>query len=343
MFPVGKKEMSDKRNVTTLGFLICPGFPMSCLTSAIEPLRAANEIAGQQSFAWKLISESGTRVESSALVGFDPDCALEHVTELDFLFVLSSPLTRMDNPARVYGQLRRLARHGMKMGGVSGGVFPLARSGLLTGYSCSVHWCYEAAFAGEFPDHQMTSDVINIDRDRYTVSGAAAMFDLMLHLIEERLGTTVTTEVACWFQHPLVRGQGVRQKIPTLKRSSTSDMLPPVVARAVEIFSSHIGEPLAVKDVAQIVGISARQMERSFKQATGQCPSQYYRTLRMNAARQMVLYSKDTMTQIALAVGYATSKPMMQHYRSTFGLSPQKDRQTINLFRVQNMRSIPST
>ena len=29
-----------------LGFLMFPGFPMACLTSAIEPLRAANEIVG---------------------------------------------------------------------------------------------------------------------------------------------------------------------------------------------------------------------------------------------------------------------------------------------------------
>jgi transcriptional regulator GlxA family with amidase domain len=37
----------DKKKIV-LGFLIFPGFPMSCLTSAIEPLRAANEIAGAE-------------------------------------------------------------------------------------------------------------------------------------------------------------------------------------------------------------------------------------------------------------------------------------------------------
>jgi transcriptional regulator GlxA family with amidase domain len=41
----------DKKKIV-LGFLIFPGFPMSCLTSAIEPLRAANEIAGAEVFAW---------------------------------------------------------------------------------------------------------------------------------------------------------------------------------------------------------------------------------------------------------------------------------------------------
>mgnify|MGYP000737112203 CR=1 FL=1 len=35
---------------------------MSCLTSMIEPLRAANEITGQEIFSWQLISENGARI-----------------------------------------------------------------------------------------------------------------------------------------------------------------------------------------------------------------------------------------------------------------------------------------
>lgn len=342
-FLMVSKVMRENRNTTTLGFLIFPGFPMACLTSAIEPLRAANEIAGAPAFAWRLISETGDRVDSSAAVGFDPDRGLDDPGALDFLFLLSSPLTKVVNPKHLNGRLRRLARHGVKMGGLSGGVFPLARSGLLSGHECSVHWCYEAAFAAEFPDHKMTGDVINIDRDRYTASGAAAVLDLMLHLIDARLGEEITTEVACWFQHPLVRGQGVRQKIPTFRRDSTTDMLPPSVARAVEVFASHIADPLAVSDVADIVGISTRQLERGFKAATGQSPSQYYRMLRMKAARQMVLYSRDSMAEIARSVGYANAAPMVRHYRNEFALTPQQDRKTINLFRVKDNRSIPST
>ena len=41
-----------------LGFLMFPGFPMACLTSAIEPLRAANEITGRREFVWRLLSET---------------------------------------------------------------------------------------------------------------------------------------------------------------------------------------------------------------------------------------------------------------------------------------------
>lgn len=335
--------MNGTNKSTSLGFLIYPGFPMACLTSAIEPLRAANEIAGEKAFTWQLLSETGSRVSSSADVGFDPDSSLEQADDLDFLFLLSSPQSRFTDKKASDGHLRRLARHGVQMGSISGGVFPLARSGLLSGYKCSVHWCYEAAFAAEFPDHVMTDEVINIDRGRLTVSGSAAAFDLMLHLIEERLGEEVTTEVACWFQHPLVRGAGVRQKIPTVGKQSTSDMLPPAVAQAVEIFADRIQDPVGLDDVAQIVGVSTRQLERVFKQATGQSPSHYYRALRMKAARQLVLYSRDTMSEIANAVGYVSAAPMTRHYRDAFGITPREDRKTINMFRVENNVSIPST
>ena len=174
------------------------------------------------------------------------------------------------------------------------------------------------------------------------MSGAAAVFDLMLGLIDARLGEEVTTEVACWFQHPLMRGQGVRQKVPTLRRESTSDMLPPSVAEAIRIFGDHIEDPVNVDDVAQLVGLSPRQLERNFKTATGQSPSRYYRNLRMNAARQLVLYSNDSMARIAAAVGYGATAPLVRQYRRAFGATPQQDRQKINLFRVERNRPIPS-
>ncbi|MDG2405294.1 MAG: GlxA family transcriptional regulator [Paracoccaceae bacterium] len=333
--------MYQNKEKLVLGFLIFPGFPMSCLTSAIEPLRAANEIAGTEAFAWKLISETGTRVKSSARVSFDPDLTLDEAEGLDYLILLSSPLALFENPKHANGRLRHLARHGVRMGGVSGGVFPLARSGLLASSTSSVHWCYQAVFEAEFPDIATTDNVISIDRDRYTASGAAAAFDLMLHLVEDRLGGSVTTEVACWFQHPLMRGEGVRQRTPTFQRESTADMLPSPVAEAVEIFADNITDPLDVADVADMVNVSTRQLERSFKKTTDQSPSLYYRQLRINAARQLVLYSKDSMTEIANAVGYANATPLVRYYKRAFGLSPQEDRKKINLFRVQANKPLP--
>lgn len=335
-------QMIPQQRVTTIGFLIFPGFPMSCLTSMIEPLRAANEIANCQAFKWQIVSESGDRVASSAQVVFDPDVKLSDAAEIDYLFLLSAPTSNFTVRKSSEGHLRRLARHGAAFGGISGGVFPLARSGLLDGHPVSVHWCYEAAFAQEFPDLQMRDDVIVFDHPRYTVAGAAAAFDLMLSFIEDRLGADTATEVACWFQHPVLRGRGVRQKTPTFHRNSTADMLPASVAKAVDILGRHVSDPIAIERVAEAVGVSPRQLERQFKKATGQSPSHYYRTMRMKAARQLVLFSREPIPRIAAAVGYETVSPLIRHYREEFGVSPAEDRHNINRFRVEDNRPLPS-
>lgn len=325
-----------------IGFLIFPGFPMACLTSMIEPLRAANEIAGTERFRWNLVSEDGGRVEASAKVWFEPDLPLQDCEKLDQLFLLSGPSSQFEKPTVSEGRLRKFARHGVKMGAISGGVFPLARSGLLSGYTTSVHWCYEAAFAAEFPRLKATEDVIMIDRNRLTASGAAAAFDLSLLLIEESLGPDVATEVACWFQHPLVRGQGVTQRKPNFATESTHDMLPPIVRRAVDIFADHIEDPINISDVADQVGVSVRQLERMFHKTTGNTPGGYYKSLRMHKARQLLLYSKDSLTQIAIAVGYSNAPTLCKKYTDVFGLHPKEDRKKINMFRVRDNTIVPS-
>jgi transcriptional regulator GlxA family with amidase domain len=325
-----------------IGFLIFPGFPMACLTSMIEPLRAANEIAGVDAFGWTLVSEDGGRIEASAKVWFEPDLSLGQCENLNQLFLLSGPATPFVHASASEAKLRKLARHGMTMGAVSGGVFPLARAGLLEGHIASVHWCYETAFAAEFPRLETTEDVIMIDRRCLTASGAAAAFDLSLHLIEETLGADVATEVACWFQHPLVRGQGVTQRKPTFAAESTHDMLPPIVRQSVEIFADHIEDPINIADVAREVGVSARQLERMFRKTTGDTPLGYYKSLRMHKARQLLLYSKDSMIQIATAVGYTSSSAMSKSYVDVFGIHPKEDRKKINMFRVRENVIIPS-
>ena len=67
---------------------------MACLTSAIEPLRAANEIIGHKAFSWKLVSENGGAVASSAEVVFDTNATLADVEGIDSLYILSSPDSR---------------------------------------------------------------------------------------------------------------------------------------------------------------------------------------------------------------------------------------------------------
>ncbi|WP_424830034.1 GlxA family transcriptional regulator [Ruegeria sp.] len=324
----------DGRIQISIGFLLLPGFPMACLSSVIEPLRAANEISGQEKFSWTLYSEDGTSVRSSARLSFEVDGALSDVSEVDFLVVLSEPDGTFSNPQSATGKLRYLFRHGTTLCAISGGVFPLARSGVLDGQTCSVHWLYRTAFAAEFPQIETTDDVIAINRRSCTASGAASAFDLALHVIDAALGESTMAEVACWFQHSAIRNPNIRQKTPTFGTDETADHLPDNVSRAISLFSENLEFPLTTREVARQVGVSARHLERSFRQAIGQSPGEYYRLLRLRAARQLVIYTQDSLTSIAHAVGYTSPTSMSRQYAEQFGASPRQDRQEHNRFRV---------
>jgi len=309
-----------------LGCLMFSGFPMACLTSAIEPLRAANEIMGRREFEWRLVAETLAPVRSSAEVRFQPDVTLAELSGVDHLYLISPPTAEFADPRQSPARLRWLDRTGLTLGAFSGGIFPLARAGLMEGRGCSVHWCYEAAFKAEFPDVKASEAMILREKRRITASGAGVVFDLMLRLIEERLGRQCMTQVACWFQHPFVRDEDASQKVPVARTASTADRLTPPIREAIRLFETHVEDPLRIPDVAAAVSMSGRHFERLFKRETGQSPLRYYRHLRLAKARQRVLYSNDHLREIALSVGYVTLARMAQHYQELFGVSPKDER-----------------
>jgi hypothetical protein len=96
--------MNDMKT-QSIGFLIFDGFPMACLTSMIEPLRAANEISGQDAFSWTLMAETMDKICSSAGVNFEPDMVLGQAEGPGYLFLLSPPMAGFSNPKVGYGAL----------------------------------------------------------------------------------------------------------------------------------------------------------------------------------------------------------------------------------------------
>ena len=122
------------------------------------------------------------------------------------------------------------------------------------------------------------------------------MFDLTLELIGTALGDAAMNEVACMFQHPVLRSGSARQKVPVLQSARTVDQMPPAVKQAISIFSENVETPVGIREVARRTGISPRQLERSFRTATGLSPGEYYRRQRLKTARQMVRYSWDSIS-----------------------------------------------
>ena len=115
-----------------LAFLLLPQFSMMAFSAALEPLRAANRLAGSQLYDWRLVSNDGQAVTASNGIAIAVNNSRDTLEQPDLLVacVGLEPLDASAN-ASLRGWLRHLAGHGCQVGGVSGGAFLLAEAGLL--------------------------------------------------------------------------------------------------------------------------------------------------------------------------------------------------------------------
>lgn len=141
----------DKPDAELIGFLLEPNFAMMGFAAGIEPLRQANRLSGKELYRWRLVSADGKPIQASNGIALTPDHSLADGTGFDAVYVcggLDSPTLR---DRAVFAWLNRLARHGCRIGSLSGGTYALARAGLLTGYRACIHWEYLQPFREEFP------------------------------------------------------------------------------------------------------------------------------------------------------------------------------------------------
>jgi transcriptional regulator GlxA family with amidase domain len=199
----------------------------------------------------------------------------------------------------------------------------LARAGLLDGRRCTLHWENLAAFAEQFPRITTTTDIFVIDGDRFTCSGGTAALDMMLELITARDGRALANDVSEQFIHPRIRGARDQQRMAAQSRlGAASEKL----VAAVGLMESSTEEAREVADIAARVSLSARQLERLFAKYVHKSPSRYYRELRLDRARRLLLETTKPILDIAVACGFASASHFSRCYRIVYGHRPSAER-----------------
>jgi len=104
---------------------------------------------------------------------------------------------------------------------------------------------------------------------------------------------------------------------------SGSSALPGFKLRQItEWMGEHLADEFDLEQLAGQAGLSKFHFHRLFKSATGVSPLQYHTNLRMNAARQLLRETKQSVVAVALEVGYANPSHFARLFRREAGLSP---------------------
>jgi AraC family transcriptional regulator len=94
--------------------------------------------------------------------------------------------------------------------------------------------------------------------------------------------------------------------------------------------SEHIGQNLAqeltIDRLATLVNMSAFHFARCFKQTTGMTPHQFVTRERILRARELLLSGKQSIGEIAMALGFASQSHFADVYRRITGTTPRRDR-----------------
>ncbi|MEZ5754573.1 MAG: GlxA family transcriptional regulator [Paracoccaceae bacterium] len=307
-------------------FLLADNFSHLAFSCALEPLRIANLVSGQDLYRWTLASPDGISATCSngsvTLVhrGLGP---LSHV---DRLFVISGIHVQQATTPAILNFLRRERAAGTPLGAICSGAYVLARAGFLDGIETAVHWEYHDLFAEEFPAVKLVRNVFVADRKCITASGGTAAADLMLHLIARRHGADLSTAVADQMVYNAVREGTAAQRVSIQSRHG---MRNEHLSRAIAIVEARMEDPLAPCELADLLGISTRQLERLFGRYLNTSPKRYITEMRLHRARNLIVQSEQSITGIAMACGFNSTSHFSKVYRSHFGISPLAQRTTL--------------
>jgi AraC-like DNA-binding protein len=95
------------------------------------------------------------------------------------------------------------------------------------------------------------------------------------------------------------------------------ELLP--VVRHIE---RHFAEPISMEAMARLAGLSSTHFNRRFRQLLRMTPMQYLRTVRTQAARNLLTTTSRSLAEIAVEVGYTDQSHLTKRFREVTGMTP---------------------
>ncbi len=97
----------------------------------------------------------------------------------------------------------------------------------------------------------------------------------------------------------------------------------PAIRRAIRWMEAHLGEDFALDDAAKVAGLSVTRFHERFVAEVAMPPGEWRTRQRIRAAKKLLRYSPQTVTQIAMRCGFTTSQYFATVFRKITGCSPR--------------------
>jgi transcriptional regulator GlxA family with amidase domain len=309
----------------TIGILLIEGYPIIPFSCVVDSLRSANRLSGKELYRWEYFAPDDEPVTASCGITV-PTRALTTAKNLEMLIIVAPNTAQHFEHAGTLKFLQALDRQGVNLGSASSGSFILARAGLLDDSRCTIHWENIPVFKELYPQLEVSFTLYEIDGRRLTCSGGTAALDMTLKLIENQYGRKLVQQISQQFQH-----DRIRTEIDSQQMADRIDlaMSAPKLIDVINLMENNIEVPLSLPTIAKKCQLSLRQIERLFHKYRDLTPSQYYLSMRLMHAKQLLLNTNRSVIDISIATGFETQSYFTACYRKHFGSSPRNHRSQV--------------
>lgn len=312
MFP----SFQDKPRA--IGILIYSEFQLLDVAGPVAAFEAAARLgAGYQ---LHMLGAYTGSFRSSAGVALTA-ASIDEAPTLDTLIVSGGDgARRPEVTAPLIHFVAQSARTARRIASVCTGSYILAAAGVLDGRRATTHWSRARGFARRFPKVNVDADRIFIrDGSVWTSAGVTAGIDLSLALIAEDAGETTARLAAQQLVVYYRRPGGQSQFSALLQMAPPSARFSPLMGWMRE----HLHEDLSVGRLADRTAMSARNFCRAFAAELGVTPARAVERLRIEAARERIEGSHQSIERVAADTGFGNPERMRRAFIRAYGYPPQ--------------------
>jgi AraC family transcriptional activator FtrA len=190
---------------------------------------------------------------------------------------------------------------------------------VLDGKRVTTHWRYVDRLAARFPKILLEPDVLYVDEGNIlTSAGSAAGIDLCLHIVRRDYGAEIANQVARRLVVPPHRDGGQAQFVPTPVRGENAGGL----ARLLEWAQGRLHDSHSVAALAARACMSGRTFARRFHEEVGTTPHPWLTHQRLLAAQRRLESTRESIDEIAQAVGLGSAANLRLPFRDAFRTTP---------------------
>ena len=193
---------------------------------------------------------------------------------------------------------------------ICNGAFALGHAGLLNDIECTTHWRRVKALQQQFPKSKVVADILFIKSNYvYTSAGISAGIDLALAILEDLKGPLFTHKVARGLVvYHRRSGKHNQQSVYLDYRNHIN----PQIHEVQDYLIDNLSRNNDIETLASLVGMSARNLSRVFKEKTGSTILEYITLLRIETASTMLNNPDFTMDYIASQCGFKTARQLQR-------------------------------